>query len=82
MLGASISYRLKCSDFDDSRKDWFRDLFLKNTEYDKDCDDCEEWQSYRIQALNKAQAAFFLVLVWSQCGNGLIRKTQFASIFD
>jgi magnesium-transporting ATPase (P-type) len=82
LLGAGIRYRDKWADLDSERKTFFNKMCLKNSDYMKTGGDCQqEFAQYRYDALDYAQGAFLMTVVWSQIANILIRKTQIASIF-
>ncbi|CUG92153.1 P-type H+-ATPase, putative [Bodo saltans] len=51
-------------------------LCLVNTEYSGSCADTQQWYEFRKVVLQRAQAAYFLHIVWSQFGNILCRRTQ------
>ncbi len=54
----------------------YMNLCLANTEYAGPCSDTYQWYEYRQVALSRAQAAYFLHLVWGQFGNIFCRRTQ------
>lgn len=83
LLGAGIEYRTKWDDLDTDRQEWFTDMCFKNDEYLRIDPTCNgpAFTDYRIEALDYAQGAFLMTVVWSQIANILIRKTQIASIF-
>lgn len=80
LLGSGIEYKENWDDLSNERKEFFDKLCRKVDDYQGDCQ--QGFVDYRIEALEYAQGAFLLTVVWSQIANILIRKTQVASIFD
>ncbi|CUI15460.1 sodium potassium-transporting ATPase subunit alpha, putative [Bodo saltans] len=64
------------SDFDDDDTVRYMNLCLANTKYEGSCADTYQWFEYRQTTLARAQAAYFLHLVWAQFGNIFCRRTQ------
>lgn len=87
LLGSGIRYRDKWDDLDSERQDFFTKMCHNNDQYMSDngglgVADCQQgFTDYRLEALDYAQGAFLMTVVWSQIANVLIRKTQVASIF-
>jgi sodium/potassium-transporting ATPase subunit alpha len=87
LIGAGLSYRDHWKDLSHQRKTFFMKMCKANHQYydphdpkgDKQCE--EEFVTYRKDALQDAQTAYLMAVVWAQIANALIRKTQVASIF-
>jgi sodium/potassium-transporting ATPase subunit alpha len=62
---------------EDSAK--YMNLCLVNTEYTANCSDTYLWFLHRKTVLRRAQAAYFLHLVWGQFTNVFCRRTQISS---
>lgn len=84
LLGSGIEYREKWVDLSSERQDFFTDMCEANHLYmDSMGGDCQQgFTDYRNEALDYAQGAFLMTVVWSQIANILIRKTQVSSIFS
>mmetsp|Transcript_9426 Transcript_9426/g.10149 ORF Transcript_9426/g.10149 Transcript_9426/m.10149 type:complete len:146 (-) Transcript_9426:519-956(-) len=63
-----------------SGKIFFTKMCEKNDRYQGPCAG-QDFTDYRQEALEYAQGAFLMTVVWSQIANVLIRKTQVASSF-
>lgn len=64
------------ADFTAEDETLYMNLCLANTKYEGSCADKSQWYDYRQTALARAQAAYFLHLVWAQFGNIFCRRTQ------
>ncbi len=83
LIGSGIRYRDAWDDLDNDRQDFFKRMCEHNSDYMATGGNCEqEFTDYRIEALDYAQGAFLMTVVWSQIANILIRKTQVASLFS
>ena len=81
LLGSGIRYRDAWDDLNDERQSFFTTMCHKNDQYMATGGDCQQgFTDYRIEALDYAQGAFLLTVVWSQIANIIIRKTQVASV--
>jgi sodium/potassium-transporting ATPase subunit alpha len=85
LIGAGLSYRDHWRDLSSDRKNFFMKMCKNNDVYYDDSKDekqCQEdFVNYRKDALQDAQTAYLMAVVWAQIANGLIRKTQVATIF-
>jgi sodium/potassium-transporting ATPase subunit alpha len=85
LIGAGLSYRDHWKDLSSDRQNFFMKMCKNNAVYyeddkgDKQCQ--EDFVNYRKDALQDAQTAYLMAVVWAQIANVLIRKTQVASIF-
>lgn len=83
LLGSAEGWKKKYGDLHEERKEFFHELCKDNTKYMALGRNCEAaWRDYRIEALQYAQGAFLVTVVWTQMANILVRKTMVASIFD
>lgn len=86
LINSGLEYESNYEDLDGERRDFFRRMCEDNSKYQEDYvqargEDCQQdFADYRHEALKYAQGAFLMTVVWSQIANGLIRKTQMASI--
>lgn len=85
LMHTGVDWKVHFADLTPKRQDFWHDICVNNTVYHEQnpTGDCkEDFFTYRENALQVAQAAFLISVVWGQIGNILIRKTQVASILN
>lgn len=81
LLNSGLEYGVDWSELSDERQEFFGKMCLNNSDYIATGGDCQQdFVEYLKEALAYAQGAYLMTVVWSQLANGLIRKTQVASI--
>ena len=83
LRGAGPHFRDKASGLSPERQSFFGNLCQDHGEFfhDGECDD-ESFQAFRVETLNKAQAAYFLIFVVGQLANCISLRTRLRSSFE
>lgn len=76
LWGRSSDWASSASDLDAPTLQLYTDMCNANSHYVLPCSDQDSFFNYRQDALAKAQAVYFLTLVWCQYGNLMARRTQ------
>jgi sodium/potassium-transporting ATPase subunit alpha len=79
LWGTSSDWTSGAADLDQAAQQNYFEMCLQNSVFTGNCSDTDAFAQFRTVTLAKAQAAYFLQLVWCQLANILARRTQINS---